>query len=73
MHGKTYLEVDDFYPQMQNVTGVIPTDASFEDFQREYKCKNLHANHCNAKGLQFPSTCSFPPCNRCSVQSKGKL
>ena len=73
MHGKNYLEADDWYPQMENITGVTPSEASFEDFQREYKCKNLHASHCNSRGLQFPSTCSFPPCNRCSLQYKGKL
>ena len=58
---------------MQVVTGVTPLEALVEDFEREFKCKNLEPNDCNEKGLQFPSRCSFPPCNQCSVESNGKL
>ena len=56
---------------MLEVTGVNPTDATLKDFQREFKCKNLELGDC--KGLQFPLTCSFPPCNQCSIENSGKL
>ena len=70
--GKKYLEVDQYYPQMIDVTGVSPKDATFEDFQREFKCRNLHIVDCKKQLLQFPLTCSFPPCNRCKVDIVGK-
>ena len=50
---------------MKEVTGKEPKDASFEDFQREFKCKDVQKAACNEQGLQFPLTCSFPPCNYC--------
>ena len=57
---------------MQDMCGISAKDASFEDFQRLFKCTNEHAVYCNEKGLQFPNTCSFPPCNRCTVNESGK-
>ena len=53
---------------MQEVTGVNHTNATFEDFQREFKCKDIRKADCNDKGLQFPSTCSYPPCDKCTVE-----
>ena len=61
------------YPEMEQVTGSKPESATFEDFQREFKCKNLHSSDCNEKLLEFPLTCSFPPCNQCTVGNQGKF
>ena len=63
--GKYDARKDQWYPEMKKVTGSEPKDASFEDFQREFKCKDVAKNDCNGKGLQFPLTCSSPPCNQC--------
>ena len=53
---------------MEEVTGVTAKKATFEDFQRLYKCQNKQTADCNQKGLQFPTKCSFPPCNQCVVK-----
>jgi hypothetical protein len=71
--GKNTANKDEWYPEMKEVTGLTPEDATFEDFQREFKCKNLHSTACNDKGLPFPSTCSFPPCDQCTVENDGKF
>ena len=48
------------------VCGVRPLDATQNDFQRYFKCKNIHPEDCNDKGLEFPTSCSVPPCDQCS-------
>ena len=58
---------------MKYVTGVEPSAATHEDFQRIFKCQNLRAVDCNDKGLQFPATCSVPPCNECIAKRIGDL
>ena len=71
--GRHHAEVDQMYPDMVNVTGVSPRDATFEDFQREFKCKNIHNTECNDLGLEYPLKCSFPPCNRCTIVKTGNV
>ena len=56
---------------MEEVAGVTAKDASFQDFHRLFKCKNIHNANCNQKGLQYPPTCSFPPCNQCVIENDG--
>ena len=59
---------------MRYVVGVEPKricGPTYEDFQRMFKCQNIHSQWCNDKGLQFPVTCSVPPCNRCTAQRIG--
>ena len=60
---KTVLYSPQLYPEMEYVTGVEPKDGTYEDFQREFRCKNLHRADCKDKGLQFPRKCSHPPCD----------
>ena len=55
-----------FYQDMFYVCGVRPLDATQNDFQRYFKCKNIHPEDCNDKGLEFPTSCSVPPCDQCS-------
>merc|ERR1712061_296992 len=50
---------------MYLISGVNLTQATYQDFQRMYKCLKLNAPDCHDKGLDFPSTCSNPPCNAC--------
>ena len=66
-YGKDHLDANLFYPQMEQVTGVSPKLATIEDFQRMFKCNDNNKADCNEKGLQFPQTCTFPPCNQCYV------
>ena len=49
------------YPEMKEVVGVPLKKATNEDFQRIFKCRN--AKKC--KGVDFPTTCSKPPCDTC--------
>ena len=58
------------YPEMEAVWGVPMNDATFEDFQRIFKCLDLQNAKCNNKGLEFPTTCSKSPCDMCE---KGEL
>ena len=58
------------YPEMEAVWGVPINDATFEDFQRIFKCLNVKKANCNKKGLDFPTICSKPPCDMCE---EGKL
>ena len=51
---------------MLYVCGVRPLDATQNDLQRYFKCKSIHPKDCNDKGLEFPTTCSVPPCDQCS-------
>ena len=58
------------YPEMEVVWGVPIQDATFEDFQRIFKCRNIEKAKCNNNGLDFPTTCSKIPCDTCQ---NGKL
>ena len=68
--GKNHADAPIWYKNMAEVTGVTIKDATFEDFQRYFKCTNLQAANCNEKGLGFPLTCSFPPCDKCYSKFK---
>ena len=70
--GKLWPEANEWYKDMKKQTGVEPRDGSFEDFQRIFKCNGIWAKHCNNQGLQFPLTCSYPPCNTCNKDQPGK-
>ena len=70
--GKFSQEANEWYKDMKQKTGVEPRDGSFEDFQRIFKCNDIQANDCNDQGLQYPFTCSHPPCNTCSMNQPGK-
>lgn len=35
------------------------------DIARYFKCYNMHKDDCNDKGLDYPTRCTCPPCNRC--------
>lgn len=52
---------------MIQITGVDVFHATFNDAQRYLKCKPIKKEDCNDKGLQFPITCSCPPCEQCSA------
>ena len=65
--GKLHENANNFYGSMIDISGVAFHDGTFEDFQRYFKCKNVHPEKCNDAGLQFPTKCSVPPCNQCSV------
>ena len=69
--GKLWPEADEWYKDMKKQTGVEPRDGSFEDFQRIFKCNGIHDYDCNNIGLQFPLTCSYPPCNTCNENQPG--
>ena len=58
---------------MKDIVGVEPFKATYEDFQRMFKCHNLHIRDCNDKGLRFPVKCSVPPCDNCNPQFVGKF
>ena len=60
-----YTHAKQYYSEILNVTGVNATDATRNDFQRFFKCKNAHVDAC--KGLLFPKSCSEPPCDQCSM------
>ena len=53
------------YPEMEADWGVKIENATFNDFQRIFKCRNKKKEKCNEKGLEFPKTCSKSPCNMC--------
>ena len=57
----------EWYSSMKDSCGVPVKDASIEDFQRLFKCKDISKSDCNDRGLQFPTTCSVPPCNVCTI------
>ena len=71
--GKEKSNAKERYPNMKYVVGVDPKHATYDDFQRIFKCQNIHSQWCNNEGLQFPVVCSVPPCNRCTAQRIGKL
>ena len=66
-HGKFSESASAWYAGIKEISGVTYGDATFQDFQRFYKCKGLAKGDCNDKGLQLPITCSYPPCNQCST------
>ena len=49
------------YPEMEEVVGVALKEATFDDFQRIFKCLDKP----NCKGIDFPTTCSKTPCDTC--------
>merc|ERR1719322_334738 len=49
----------EWYASMQDRCGVSVDDATFEDFQRLFKCEEIAKTDCNDQGLQFPTTCLF--------------
>lgn len=49
------------YPEMKEVVGVPLSKATKKDFQRIFKCRNEK----KCKGVDFPTTCSKPPCDTC--------
>lgn len=57
----------EWYDSMKDKCGVSVEDATFEDFQRLFKCENIAKNDCNDRGLQYPTTCSVYPCNVCTI------
>ena len=52
---------------MKEMCGVTSQEATINDFQRYFKCKDVLVADCNDKGLTFPETCSVPPCNQCFI------
>ena len=55
---------------MKRVTGARLGDAEFGDFQRLFKCEpnsldGVPSTGCPIEDLEFPMSCSFPPCNVC--------
>ena len=62
--GSNFTDVH--YADMVYVVGIKPLDATRNDFQRYFKCRNIHSEDCNDEGLQFPKTCSVAPCNQCN-------
>ena len=72
--GKFSQQANEWYKDMKKITGVEPRDASLEDFQRIFKCIDLAPEACNKEkdALQFPLTCTYPPCNVCTINQPGK-
>ena len=70
---RNMLNAHDMYPNMPQRTGVLAKNATYEDFQRIFKCKALKRDDCNHRGLQFPRRCSHPPCDQCNVDYQSKL
>ena len=65
-----------WYGNIKKIAGVEPRDASFKDLQRVFRCNEKNnptiEKECNAKGLEFPLKCTYPPCNTCNVKQPGK-
>ena len=70
---KNNWKAHELYGQMSLITGVIAKNATYEDFQRKFYCDNRFNDVCMSKGLQFPRSCSHPPCDRCTVSNQSKL
>ena len=64
---RNMFNAHDIYPNMPLRTGVLAKHATYEDFQRLFKCEPLEKDECNESGLQFPRSCSYPPCDLCTV------
>ena len=56
---------------MKEMCGVTSQEATINDIQRYFKCKDIAKADCNDKGLQFPSKCTTPPCDECGIWNKG--
>ena len=69
-NGQSEQKAIQWYAGMYEISGVSIKNATYEDFQRLFKCKGLQQAHCNDKGLQFPSTCSRSPCNTCGINGR---
>merc|ERR1711953_380546 len=48
------------YGKFEELTGVSQADATKDDMTLYFKCKGRAATKC--EGLQYPCTCSSPPC-----------
>ena len=62
---------EDVYAGMKEMCGVTSQEATINDIQRYFKCKDIAKADCNDKGLQFPSKCTTPPCDECGIWNKG--
>ena len=69
---RNMFNAHDMYSDMPLTTGVLAKHATYEDFQRLFKCENLQNGTCNDNGLQFPRSCSHPPCHLCRVDYQSK-
>ena len=70
---KTKKPINKIYQRMKDIVGVEPFDATYEDFQRMFKCQNLYIRDCSDKGLRFPVKCSVSPCDTCTSRFIGKF
>ena len=66
-------EYPENYSNMINTCGVASDQATLNDFQRLFKCKSIQKADCNDQGLEFPASCSCPPCNECTPSCQGKF
>ena len=71
-HVKNDPDAFESYPKIWQVTGVTVKEATYEDFQRYFKCEKVHRFECYDKGLPFPKRCSYPPCHKCTNDNKSK-
>ena len=71
-HVKNDPNAFELYPKISEVTGVTVNEATYEDFQRYFKCQKVHRFECNDKGLPFPKRCSQPPCFWCPANKHSK-
>ena len=69
--GKYKKDGNVWYDGMKKKTGVELRYATYEDFQRLFKCKGIWKEDCNEKGLEFPLLCSYPPCDNCEAKISG--
>ena len=58
--------VTEWFGDMKSVVGVDAQKATRDDFQRYFKCRDVHKSECADKGLTYPSSCSVPPCSVCN-------
>ena len=71
---RNMLNAHDMYSDMPLITGVPAKHATYEDFQRRFNCPPYIKNaSCHDVGLQFPRSCSHPPCDLCRVDYQSKL
>ena len=71
--GKSNEDSYKLYPEFTRIAGVHAKDAAYEDFQRFFKCRDVDRDNCNGAGLQFPTSCSHPPCNHCDIDRQSKI
>ena len=58
---------------MEEICGVAVHNATMNDIQRWMKCNSTISEDCNYEGLEYPKTCSCPPCNQCFSSCNGEL